>query len=116
MLLERRTHATITQSWAERRFLELIRKAGLPEPETQVSLAGFKVDFLWRKERVVFEIDGYRFHTSRSAFDRDRRKDLALKHARHDPNRVTRDQVKHEPFMVLAHVASALARAAARAQ
>jgi very-short-patch-repair endonuclease len=113
-LLKRRSYATVTQSWAERRFLELIRKAGLPEPETQVWLAGFRVDFLWRKERVVFEIDGYRFHTSRSAFDRDRRKDLALKQAQYDPNRVTRDQVKHEPFAVLAQVASALARAAAR--
>ena len=114
-LMERRADARITQSWAERRFLELIREAGLPEPETQVWLAGFRVDFVWRRERVVFEIDGYRFHTSRSAFDRDRRKDLALKQAQYDPNRVTRDQVKHEPLVVLAQVASALARAAARA-
>lgn len=113
-LLEHRTHDTITQSEAERLFLALIRKAGLPEPEAQVRLGAYKVDFLWRKERVVFEIDGYRFHTSRGAFDRDRRKDLALKQARFDPNRVSRDQVKHEPLTVLAHVASALARATAR--
>lgn len=111
-LLRRRGHETITQSEAERLFLALIRQGGLPEPETQVRIAGYKVDFLWRKERVVFEIDGYRFHTSRSAFDRDRRKDLALKQARCDPNRVSRDQVKHEPLLVLAHVAAALARAA----
>ena len=82
--------------------------------ETQGRVAGYRVDFLWRKERVVFEIDGYRFHTSRSAFDRDRRKDLALKQALHDPNRVSRDQVKHQPLLVLAHVAAALARAAVR--
>lgn len=110
-LLERRTRDTITQSEAERLFLALVRKAGLPEPETQVPLAGYRVDFLWRHERVVFEIDGYRFHTSRSAFDRDRRKDLALKQAGFDPNRVSRDQVKNEPLLVLAQVAGALARA-----
>ena len=110
-LLERRTNATVTRSEAERLFLALLRKAGLPEPETQVRLAGYTVDFLWRAQRVVFEIDGYAFHTSRRAFDRDRRKDLALKQARFDPNRVSRDQVKYEPLVVLAHVSAALARA-----
>jgi very-short-patch-repair endonuclease len=79
-----------------------------------VKLAGYTVDFLWRAERVVFEIDGYTFHTSRSAFDRDRRKDLALKEAGYDPNRVSRDQVKYERLGVLVHVARALARATAR--
>jgi very-short-patch-repair endonuclease len=110
-LLERREDETITRSEAERLFLALVRQAGLPEPQTQVRLAGYRVDFLWPEYRVVFEIDGYRFHTSRSAFDRDRNKDLALKEARYDPNRVSRDQVKHEPFWVLAHVVRALARA-----
>jgi very-short-patch-repair endonuclease len=113
-LLERRTHGTVTRSEAERLFLALVREAGLPEPETQVKLAGYTVDFLWREERVVFEIDGYTFHTSRSAFDRDRRKDLALKEAGYDPNRVSRDQVKYERLGVLVHVARALARATAR--
>ena len=112
-LLKRRTDETITQSEAERLFLALVRRGGLPEPEAQVRLAGYTVDFLWRTERVVFEIDGYNFHTSRRAFDRDRRKDLALKQARFDPNRVSRDQVKYEPFAVLAHVAAALARGGA---
>lgn len=113
-LLGRRTHDTIARSEAERLFLALVRQAGLPEPEAQVRIAGFTVDFLWREERVIFEIDGYRFHTSRSAFDRDRRKDLALKQARYEPNRVTRDQVKYEPLTVLVHVAGALARAAGK--
>jgi very-short-patch-repair endonuclease len=111
-LLGRRTGEAVTQSEAERLFLRLVREAGLPEPATQVRLAGYRVDFLWREQRVVFEIDGYRFHTSRRAFDRDRRKDLALKQARYDPNRVSRDQVKYEGLSVLAHVAAALARAA----
>ncbi|MBV9166918.1 MAG: DUF559 domain-containing protein [Solirubrobacterales bacterium] len=113
-LLERRRQQTVTQSEAERVFLALVREAGLPEPEAQVRIAGFTVDFLWREERVIFEIDGYRFHTSRSAFDRDRRKDLALKQARYEPNRVTRDQVRYEPLTVLVHVAGALARAAGK--
>lgn len=110
-LLDARARETITQSAAERAFLQLVRTAGVPEPETQVNIRGFTVDFLWPRERVVFEIDGYRFHTSRSAFDRDRRKDQALKAAAFDPNRVSRDQVMHEPLSVVAHVAAALTRA-----
>ncbi|HZO79090.1 MAG TPA: DUF559 domain-containing protein [Solirubrobacteraceae bacterium] len=95
---------------------------GHPQPDTTdptqggprgsgVRLAGYRVDFLWREQRVVFEIDGYGFHTGRRAFDRDRRKDLVLRQAGYDPNRVSRDQVKYEPMIVLAHVAGALARA-----
>jgi very-short-patch-repair endonuclease len=101
----------ITRKEAEKLFLATIREAGLPEPETQVWLEGFSVDFLWRPQRVVFEIDGFTFHTSRSAFDHDRRKDLVVKTAGWDPNRVSRDQVKYERLTVLAHVAGALARA-----
>ena len=101
-------------STAERRCLELIRKAGLPEPLTQVRIGDFTVDLLWPDHRVVFEIDGYLFHTSRRAFDRDRRKDAALKAAAYDPNRVSRDQVMFQPFAVVAEIAAALARAATR--
>ena len=103
---------SIGQKSSERRCLELIRKAGLPQPQTQVSVAGYTVDLLWPAYRVVVEIDGYNFHTSRFAFDRDRRKDGALKSAGYDPNRLTRDQVMFEPYLAVAAIAAALARAA----
>ncbi len=109
-LLNRRG-STITRSEAEESFLKLIRKARLPAPRTQVKIGGFTVDFFWPAHRVAFEIDGFRFHTSHRAFDRDRHKDAALKAAGVDPNRVSRDQVKYEPLAVIAYVASALARA-----
>ena len=62
--------------------------------------------------RSWLQIDGYNFHTSRYAFDRDRRKDAALKAAAYDPNRLTRDQVMFEPYLAVAAIAAALARAA----
>jgi very-short-patch-repair endonuclease len=107
-----RRPSSITHSAAERSCLELIRKAGLPEPKTQVRIAGYTLDFLWPDHRVVFEIDGYDFHTSRWAFDRDRRKDAALKSAGYDPNRLSRDQVVFEPYLAIAAISSALARSA----
>lgn len=112
-LLDQRTNSRITHSEAERRCLELIRSARLPLPETQVEIAGYKVDLLWPTHQVVFEIDGFTYHRSRSAFDRDRRKDLALKAAGLDPNRVSRDQVVFEPAATIAAIAGALARSQA---
>jgi very-short-patch-repair endonuclease len=113
-LLERRTSAVVTHSEAERRCLELIRAAGLPEPLTQVRIGDFTVDLLWPEHRVVFEIDGYAFHTSRWAFDRDRAKDAALRAAAYDPNRLSRDQVMFQPYLALAAIVAAIARAAER--
>jgi very-short-patch-repair endonuclease len=110
-LTARRNNSSVTHSQAERKCLELIREAGLPEPETQVRIAGYTVDLVWPDHRVVFEIDGYRFHTSRFAFDRDRRKDATLKSAGYDPNRLSRDQVMFEPYLTVAAISAALARA-----
>ncbi len=37
-----------------------------------------KADFVWRRERLIVETDGYRFHGGRHAFERDRRRDQLL--------------------------------------
>jgi very-short-patch-repair endonuclease len=72
---------SLTRSEAERRLLDLIRKAGLPPPETNVRLHGHEVDFLWRAQRLVVEVDGYAYHQTRAAFERDRRRDADLQEA-----------------------------------
>jgi very-short-patch-repair endonuclease len=113
-LLEQRRNSSITHSEAERRCLALIRKAELPEPKTQVRIGDYTVDLLWPDHGVVFEIDGYRFHISRYAFDRDREKDTALKRAGLDPNRLTRDQIVFKPYLAVAAIAAALGRASVR--
>ena len=112
-LLDDRRHTTVTRSQAEEYFLELIRNAGLPQPETNVRLHRFTVDFLWRAERVVVEIDGYQFHYSRSAFERDRRKDLVLDQAGLHVLRFTWSQMREKPLPVIATVARSLAMARA---
>jgi very-short-patch-repair endonuclease len=67
-----------TRSKAERRMLALIRAAGLPEPEVNARVGRYTVDFLWRRERLVLEVDGKSFHSSGAAFERDRRKGADL--------------------------------------
>jgi len=103
-----RTEPALTKSEAERRTLELIRAARLPTPETNVKLAGHEVDFLWREQRLVVEVDGYAFHSSRRSFERDRRKDRELTAAGYRVIRVTWRQLTDEPTAVAAALAAAL--------
>lgn len=72
LLLERDAGPALTLSEAERKLLALIRSAGLPEPETNVRVGPYMVDFLWRRQRVIVEVDGYAFHFARRQFERDR--------------------------------------------
>ena len=88
---------TLTRSELEEAFLALCRRGGLPDPEVNVQLHGYEVDFLWRKQRRVIEVDGYAFHSVRGAFERDRRKDVDLELAGFPVTRFTHDQVIHQP-------------------
>ncbi|HEX9109084.1 MAG TPA: DUF559 domain-containing protein [Longimicrobiales bacterium] len=99
-----------TRSEAETRFLALVRKAQLRAPATNVTLRGYEVDFLWRTEKLVVEIDGFAFHSSPAAFERDRRRDADVVAAGFRVLRVTWRQLTGEPEAVLARVAQALIR------
>jgi very-short-patch-repair endonuclease len=101
----------LTRSEAERRMRRLLREAGLVQPKANVQAAGYEVDFLWPRERVILEVDGYRFHGHRRAFERDRRKDMALRDAGYEVIRITWRQLTDEPLVVVAHVARELDRA-----
>lgn len=101
--------AALTRSEAEERFLVLVRAAGIEEPEVNVVIEGYEVDFFWRPERLVTEIDGFAYHSTRSAFEADRRRDAALAAAGYRVTRVTWHQIAREPEAVLVRLARALA-------
>jgi very-short-patch-repair endonuclease len=104
-----RPEPRLTRSEAERRLLELVRAAGLPEPRTNIKLAGHEVDFLWPTQRLVAEVDGYAFHSKRSSFERDRRRDAALTLAEYRVIRITWRQITEARELVVATLAAALA-------
>jgi very-short-patch-repair endonuclease len=104
-----RTDPKLTRSEAERTLLELIRRAGLPEPETNARIAGYEVDFVWRERKLVVEVDGYAFHSMRSSFERDRRRDAELTRKGWRVIRITWRQLTEEPVAVAATLATALA-------
>jgi very-short-patch-repair endonuclease len=100
----------MTRSEAERRLLALIRRAGLPLPETNVRVLGHEVDVLWRRQRLVVEIDGFGVHGTRAAFERDRARDARMMAAGYRVLRVTWRQLEDEPEKVVALLAGVLAQ------
>ncbi len=70
-----------------------------------------EVDFLWPKEHLVVETDGYRYHRGSSAFESDHDRDLRLRAANYDVLRVSYKQVTTQP----AHIAELVHRELQRA-
>jgi very-short-patch-repair endonuclease len=107
-LLDSDNAPALTRSEAEERFLALIRRAEVPTPEVNVRIGGHEVDFLWRQQGLVVEVDGFRFHSSRAAFERDRLRDAQLGAAGLRVLRVTWRQIVDRPEALVARVATAL--------
>lgn len=102
-----------SRSEAERRLRSLARRGGLPQPQLNPRVGAFEVDFLWPEERVIVEVDGYDFHASKTAFERDHRRDAILQGLGFHILRFTWRQLTQEPEFVLVQLARALSRAAA---
>jgi very-short-patch-repair endonuclease len=99
-----------TRSEAERIMRKLCRQAQLQEPVSNVRVAGFEVDFFWPAENLIVEVDGYRYHSHRAAFERDRQRDARLLAAGFVVIRITWRQLTEKPLTVVATIASALSR------
>jgi very-short-patch-repair endonuclease len=101
------------QSELEEFFRELIRASDLPDYEANVTVEGELVDVLWRKERVIVELDGFTFHKSRARFEADRRRDAKLQVAGYRVLRITHERLTTEPDKVLAEIRALLSAARA---
>jgi very-short-patch-repair endonuclease/predicted transcriptional regulator of viral defense system len=93
--LDRRTFV-LTDSELERRFLPIARGAGLPAPETQRMVNGFRVDFYWPELGLIVETDGLRYHRTPAQQTADRIRDQAHAAAGLTPLRFTHAQVRYE--------------------
>lgn len=104
----------LTDRALEERFLRICRKAGLPQPAVNewIAMDGeeMKVDFLWRRERLIVETDGRETHGTKEAFERDRRRDQLLKLAGYEVVRFTWRQVAGEPEHVARVLGALLGR------
>ena len=92
-----------------RMLLRLIRASRLPEPETNVRIGRWEVDFLWRDARFVIEVDAYSTHSSPRAFERDRQKSAELEELGLSVHRVSSTQLDVDPMPTIRRTRRALA-------
>jgi len=91
----------LTDSELERRFAKLARRAGLPTPQTQRNVNGFRVDFYWPDLGLVVETDGLRYHRTPAQQSRDRVRDQIHTAAGLTVLRFTHAQVHFDPAYVV---------------
>jgi very-short-patch-repair endonuclease len=91
----------VTMSTLETRFLALLGQAGLSLPQTNRVVDGRRVDCRWPERRLTVELDGYRYHHSRHAWEQDRRREREAR-ARGDAfRRYTYGDVLERPNLML---------------
>ncbi len=114
-LLHRRQQLGPSESWLERRFLEILAEAGMPLPAVQrrISRQGSfvaRVDTLFEHVRLVVELEGHATHSTRGERAQDERRRTELMLAGYDVVVFTYDQVVRTPTEVVDTVQSLLAR------
>jgi very-short-patch-repair endonuclease len=92
-------HVTLSQ--LESRFLALLRRAGLPLPVTNKPAGGRRVDCRWVEQRLTVELDSYRFHGSRHAWETDRQREREAYARGDDFRRFTHRDVFDQPGRML---------------
>jgi len=99
-----------SRSRAEDRLFKLVAQHRLPKPLRNSKVAGIEVDFVWPDQRLVVEVDGYRFHDTYSRFENDHGRDVALALADYLVLRFTWKQITRQPRTVITVIRETLAR------
>jgi very-short-patch-repair endonuclease len=94
-----------TRSTLDRRFLGLLERHRVEEPETGVWIEGHETDFVWTRAGLVVELDGFAAHKTRAKFDADRLRDRRLWRAGLRTMRLTSEALDDEQAVLddLAH-------------
>jgi very-short-patch-repair endonuclease len=87
-----------------------LRAAALPPTAVNARIGRHEVDLVWAPQRLVVEVDGFAYHGSRAAFERDRLRDAELQAAGYRVVRVTWRQLVERPEALIARLAQALVR------
>ncbi len=105
--LDRVLEGPVGHSHLERLFLRLAAQAGLPAPETQKTYRGetvVRVDAVWPAAKLVVEVMGHRFHSTRADLQRDAQRRTELQEMGMLVMEVTSDDLAQRPTQTLARV------------
>jgi hypothetical protein len=98
----------VTLSELERQFLRRLRQADLPLPQTNGPAGGRRVDCRWPDRRLTVELDSYRYHHSRHAWEQDRRREREARARGDEFRRYTYGDVVESPSLMLAELRALL--------
>lgn len=96
-----RGEVRVALSRLERRFLELLQGDELALPQTNRTAGGRRVDCRWPELRLTVELDGYRYHGSRHAWEQDRRREREARARGDEFRRYTYGDVFEHPRLML---------------
>jgi hypothetical protein len=103
-----RGEVPVSLSKLELSFIDRLREAGLPPPETNCPAGGRRVDCRWPEHRLTVELDGYRYHSSRHAWEQDRQREREAQARGDEFRRFTWRDVEEDPGPMLADLGSLL--------
>jgi very-short-patch-repair endonuclease len=101
--------ARVTLSKLEAGFLVLLSANGLPLPQTNRPAGGRRVDCRWVKHRLTVELDSYRYHNSRHAWEQDHQRRREARARGDEFRRYTWGDVFEEPRFMLEELRALLA-------
>ncbi|OJU79720.1 MAG: hypothetical protein BGO11_01700 [Solirubrobacterales bacterium 70-9] len=100
------------RSRMEAKLLPLLTEAALPIPQTNVRLRvgakTYEVDFLWRRQKLIVETDGGRFHDNPVAGSRDSYRNHALTGAGYRLPRLGWEDLRDRPEETMRELAGLL--------
>jgi very-short-patch-repair endonuclease len=98
-----------TRSNLERLFLRICARHRIPEPEVNVKLDPYTVDFLWPEAKLAVEVDSWIYHRGRQAFREDRARDQYLRRRGYRVARYSDHLLETDPAGVAADIRALLA-------
>jgi hypothetical protein len=100
----------VTLSRLESQFLERLRDAHLPQPVVNQRAGGRYVDCRWPELRLTVELDSYRYHRTRHAWEQDRQRERDARVRGDEFRRYTYEDVFTHPDPMLADLRRLLNR------
>jgi very-short-patch-repair endonuclease len=100
----------VSLSKLESVFIAAVRRARLPLPMTNVSADGRYVDCRWPEHRLTVELDSYRYHGTRYAFEQDRQREREARSRGDEFRRYTWRDVVEDPEPMLRDLRALLTR------
>jgi very-short-patch-repair endonuclease len=105
-----RGDSPVLLSELEAGFRRRLREADLPLPVTNRPAGGRRVDCRWPEHRLTVELDSYRYHHSRHAWEQDRRREREARARGDEFRRYTYGDVFEHTALMLAELERLLRR------